>query len=302
MVLVHLLECLQRRFNLRLCIGHVHHGIRAESDREAQFVETWANGRQLEFQMTRLNLSAGPGLPDRARIARRRALQGQAIKLGAQWIALAHTATDQAETMLFHLARGAGLEGVAAISAHEQEWIRPILHLSRSDVRELADIFDCSYVDDPTNEDERNSRVMIRKSIMPELRKINPDADRAFVRAAEQAQDAEEALQNWAFEEFIRRSRPNGSWDIQAIESIPKAVRTRLIRRICLESGVDMSQLGYATVAGIDRAILAYSFAATPRANQSAHRIPRSWDLRPNCRFCLSCEGIVIRFCKSSNH
>ncbi len=148
-----LLLALRSSLALEITVGHVDHGLRRESADEARKVSALANQLGLAVRVTRIALAPGPGLPMRARVARREALVAQARELGATTIVLAHTATDQAETMLMHMVRGAGLDGLAAMPVHEHPWLRPLLELTRAQTRDLAEKLGFGFVDDPSNED-----------------------------------------------------------------------------------------------------------------------------------------------------
>src|SRR5690606_3440699 len=142
---------------------------------DARLVRDLAGDLGLPASVHRLALARGPGLPARARQARQRALVEVARSVGANVIALGHTATDQAETVLLHLCRGtgpAGLGGMRPIrpwlaSATESEaasgvlW-RPLLHLDREQTRALARAMALPFVDDPTNLDPSHPRVRVR--------------------------------------------------------------------------------------------------------------------------------------------
>jgi tRNA(Ile)-lysidine synthase len=219
--LLGLLCLLAPRERWRLSVGHVDHGLRPTSADEAALVQRLAAARGLACEVERLALAHGPGLPARARQARRAALREQARRQGAAFVALGHTATDQAETMLLHLARGAGLPGLAAMAAHEPwdegvavdplgprgGWLRPLLALDRAQTRALAERLGLPFVDDPTNLDHRHPRVRMRHEILPVLRQLNPQVEAALARTSAHARQAEDALQQWVDHELGARRR-----------------------------------------------------------------------------------------------
>lgn len=302
MALLGLLGLLAPREGLRLSVGHVDHGLRSASAAEAAMVHAVATARGLPFEVDRLQLTRGPGLPARARQARRSALREQARRQDAAFIALGHTATDQAETMLLHLARGAGLPGLAAMAEHDPweagspgGWLRPLLALDRAETRALALRLELPFVDDPTNDDHSHPRVRMRHEVLPVLRALNPQAEAALARTAELARQADDALQAWAAHELRgRRSgaaeatapaaaqgsarvlgvRPVTSaarWSTVGLEQLPKAVRTRMVRAVCHAAGAPEDALTAQTLASIDDAL------ACPGPS-------RSWDLHPFLR------------------
>jgi len=256
--LLGLLLRLRASMGVRLAVGHVDHGLREASAAEGQAVAAVAARYGLEFRGVRLELARGPGIPARARERRRAALQMIAAELACDAIALGHTATDQAETMLLHLTRGAGLEGLAAMSALEPgdplPWVRPVLHLTRAQTRELAARMGLGFVDDPTNEDVGHPRVAVRSGVLPVLRGFRPGAELAMAAAAEHARDAQDAVMWVVKRELLERRLPDG-WSLRNFRALPVAIRTAWLRAVCAAEGVDMSSLGRRTIASIDRSL-----------------------------------------------
>jgi tRNA(Ile)-lysidine synthase len=278
---------------LELHVGHVDHGLRAASADEAAHVAALAARLGLPLQATRLALAPGPGLALRAREARRAALRAQADACGATAIALAHTRTDQAETLLMHAVRGAGLAGVAAMAAWEPPWLRPLLGVSRAEARALCGRLGLGFVDDPSNVDPVHPRVRMREQVLPALRRENPRVEAALAALADQAADAEAALDAWAASEVEARRRGPDTWAIEGLADLPRAVRTRVLRRIC---GLLGAEPGHAAIAAVDRAIAeraASSRAPSPGAASPA-RAPRAWDLRPGLRLRLDRRGLHL--------
>ncbi len=278
---------------LELTVGHVDHGIREDSGRDAEHVAGLAAGLGLRSRVTRLELAAGAGLPARAREARRAALR---VMAEGRVVVLAHTQTDQAETLLMHATRGAGLEGVAAMAAWDPPWLRPLLGVSRAETRALCGRLGLGFVDDPSNRDRRHPRVRVREELLPVLREQNPRVEAALAALATQAAEAEVALAVWAARDEVARRRGPGRWAIEGLATLPRAVRTRVIRLLCAAGGVDMGTLGHAAIASIDRALCARAEAvnAPDAGAASSARAPRWWHLRPRLRLCLDREGLQI--------
>ncbi len=279
---------------LDLTVGTIDHGLRPGSADEAAQVATMAAGLGLPLRTSRLALAPGAGLPARAREARRAALQEMAGPGVA--IVLGHTRTDQAETVLMHATRGAGLDGLAAMPAWDPPWLRPLLGLGRETTRALCGQLGLAFVDDPTNLDLRHPRVRVREQLLPGLRQDNPQVEAALAALAEQAADAEAALAAWAFSEETGRRQGQGHWAADGLAGLPRAVRTRVLRRICELGGVDMGALGHTAIASVDRALCGREAAATAQDAGAASpaRAPRSWDLRPGLRLRLDRGGLRL--------
>jgi tRNA(Ile)-lysidine synthase len=293
-----LLLALRSSLKLEIAVGHVDHGLRPESVDEAAKVAALAEQLGLAWRCTRLSLAPGPGLPERAREARRAALIEQARELGAATIVLAHTATDQAETMLMHLARGAGLDGLAAMPVHAHPWLRPLLDLTRAETRDLAERLGLGFVDDPGNDDPRHFRVWLRTQVLPGLRERNPEVDRALVGLARQAREAEEALEEWAASEIESRRDPaeSGRWMLADFDRLPRALRTRVLRRIAALEGVDLEQLRRRTLDELEAAALAVAQADRRRRSSPgfASPPPKGWDLAPKLRVVIDRNGVRV--------
>lgn len=258
--LLGLLHLLAGSDRIELGVGHVDHRLRPESAREAQSVRELGARLGLRVEVTALDLTRGPGLPARARDARRAALVAGAKAFGAHAIALGHTATDQAETVLLNLCRGASLPGLAAMGAIDRDasgtWVRPLLQLRRADVRTLCERLELPFVDDPTNDDLAHPRVVIRREVLPALCRLREGAELAIAATAEAAREGLEAIDVVVRSELAARRDAEGRIALHRIESVPRAVRTRMLREVCLAAGVDADAIGRRTIADIDRAVL----------------------------------------------
>lgn len=310
-----LLHAIAARDGLRLSVGHVDHGLRPESADEARLVVALAGDLDLPVLVSQLRLEPGPGLPARARDARRAALRAQATEQGAAVIALGHTATDQAETVLLHLVRGAGLPGLAAMSSLDPwsdgdgAWLRPLLDLERGRTRALAEHLRLPFCDDPTNDDHRHPRVRMRHEVLAALRELNPRVEQAMARTSVHAREAEEALGSWVDAELDCRRLPpahesgaaddaglgadpstsppaapvtsRARWSTEGMEQLPVAVRKRIIRRICRDAGSPDDALSARTLDSVDDAL--------GRPGPA-----RAWDLHPRLRLHITTQHLWI--------
>jgi len=293
LALLGLMGLLARGLEVDLAVAHVDHGLRAESSAEGAEVAAIAAQRGLPMFQRRLELAPGAGLADRARNARRSALREMSQESGSSLIALGHTATDQVETVLMHILRGAGLDGLAGMPAVDRPWIRPLLGLRREETAQLAARLDFSPVDDPTNHDPRHLRVELREVILPRLRLRNPAIERSIAGLARHAADADEALRGWSTaEEVARRLAPEKGrlrWRTEGLADLPRAIRSRVFLRIALQAGADAQELSERVIMGLDRALLAREAA---RGTHGAALRPHSWDLHPRVRVGIDGGGL----------
>jgi tRNA(Ile)-lysidine synthase len=164
---------------LALHVAHVDHGLRDGSAAEAAQVAAAAAERGLPFTALAADVAPrGSSLQDRARDARRAALGGLAREVGATAIALAHTADDQAETVLMRALTGATPRALAAMADRTGPLARPLLRVWREDVVAYCAALGLVTLDDPSNADPRFLRSRVRHELIPALEAVFPAARR----------------------------------------------------------------------------------------------------------------------------
>jgi len=180
-----------------LAVGHVNHGLRGvESEGDAAFVQALADQWALPACIESAVVSDARNVEAAARCARYKCLTACARSLGLKTIATAHTADDQAETVLLRLLRGTGIAGLAGIPASrrldELTVVRPLLRLRRSVVRDYLQQIGQLARDDTSNADRRFTRNRIRHDLMPLLvRDYQPRLVPQINRLARLASEAE---------------------------------------------------------------------------------------------------------------
>ena len=186
-----LLDDLRRNGGPPLAAVTVDHGLRPEAAAEAAMVAQLC--ARLGLPHDTLRWTEGPGsgnLMDQARRARRRLIAKWARGRGIARVALAHTADDQAETVVMRLARGSGVDGLAAMAPATQAegilWLRPLLDIRRSDLRDLLTARGQGWAEDPTNDDPVFDRTMVRRALVG-LEGLGLTVDRLTATAHRQA-------------------------------------------------------------------------------------------------------------------
>ena len=202
LALLHALHCLRDSHRLSLSVAHVDHGLRTTSAQDADFVRERAAALDLPCIVIAVDV---PRRPDcsfseaAARDARYRALTSVAAQTGASVVATGHTADDQAETVLLHAVRGAGLTGLRAMSILSDAPIddgagirlfRPLLGLRRTETQAYCRELGLSPLQDETNDDARIPRNLVRLKVVPLLERLNPQAVAALARLANTADGA----------------------------------------------------------------------------------------------------------------
>ncbi len=219
-------------------LAHLHHHIRgAPADEDAAFCRALAARAGVAAAIGDADV---PALAGRERlsieVAGRKARQeffGEALaSLGAHRIGVAHTRDDQAETVLLRLVRGAGPAGLAGIAPRRDHLVRPLLELTRTELRDYLESIGESWREDATNQDRAIPRNRIRHDILPLLRELNPRADAALARTANILRsDAElfEALANEAGRRCVRTIDDGRvAIDADGLAGLPRALARRV--------------------------------------------------------------------------
>jgi len=158
------------RLGLELAVVTVDHGLRAGAADEARFVVGLAARLGVSAEVVRVDVTArarrdGRGISDAARQERLEALERERMRRGAAWIALGHTRTDQAETLLLRLERGAGLDGLGCMAPRRGALVRPLLWAGRDEIRAHLAARGLEHVEDPSNADRRFARAVVRQDL-----------------------------------------------------------------------------------------------------------------------------------------
>lgn len=173
-------------------LAHLHHHIRgAAADGDARFCEQLAARTGVRAlvghaDVPALAREAGQSIEVAGRDARQRFYQEARVALDAACVALAHTRDDQAETVLLRLVRGAGPAGLSGIAPRRGPLVRPVLALTREELRGYLASIGEAWCEDATNADRENPRNRMRHDVLPALRAaFNPQVDAALARTAD---------------------------------------------------------------------------------------------------------------------
>lgn len=153
--------------NTELVVAHFDHGIRQDSARDRQFVETLAHSYGLPFEYAEGNLGLATN-EDTARQARYAFLKDIKRKTNATVIVTAHHEDDVLETMVLNLMRGTGRKGLSSLASTD-DVMRPLLHYKKSELVNYAKDHGLAWQEDRTNNDERILRNWVRKNVISKL-------------------------------------------------------------------------------------------------------------------------------------
>lgn len=227
----------------RLVAVTVDHGLRKESKREAKAVERLAHKLGIEHRTLEwTGRKPKTGLQEAARLARYRLLSRAAREAGASHVLTAHTLDDQAETVLFRMARGSGISGLAGMyfysgvpvaEGRDVGLLRPLLNIPKSRLIATLKAGRIPYASDPTNRDPRFARPRLRE-LMPVLAREGLTPSR-LAAMARRAQRVEETLSQ-VVAAAARRIAP-GPWpsegpvamDAESFAGLPREIAIRLL-------------------------------------------------------------------------
>ena len=224
--LVFALYLLKDKMQIQLSAAHFNHHLRAEeSDRDEAFVRDFCRRYDIPLTVGHGTIVPGKkGLEAAARDARYAFLRSLPGK-----IATAHTADDNAETVLMHLVRGTGLKGLGGIAPVNGNVIRPMLNVTRQEVESFCAEWCLSYVTDSSNEGDDFLRNRLRHHVLPLLRQENPAfGENTSAMALRLRQD----------EEFLTRQARMETMDVEALRKMHPALRSRALEAFLKQSGV----------------------------------------------------------------
>lgn len=227
MALLWAMYLMKDTLEIDLCAAHYNHHLRgAESDRDEAFVREFCEGYGIPIILGGGQVTAGAkGLEAAARDARYGFLRGLPGK-----IATAHTADDNAETVLMHLVRGTGLKGLGGISPVDARVIRPMLDVTRDEVVAFLTEYSISYIEDSSNSEDAFLRNRLRHHVMPLLRQENPSLSRNLSKMALRLRQDEAAL-----DEVVQKEKTER---VSVLRTMAPGIRSRVLSRMLVDAGV----------------------------------------------------------------
>jgi tRNA(Ile)-lysidine synthase len=235
------LHALSNELGISLHVAHLDHMFRGrESADEALFVANLAKRLGLPSTIESVDAAAlcrerGLSVQAGAREARYAFLSRAAEMIGASRIATGHTATDQAETVLLRLLRGAGSAGLAGIPPVRGRFIRPLIETTREQVLEHLAQSRLAFVTDPSNTKPLYTRNRIRLELIPILKQFNPRIVEALAAEAALLKDEGEALDlivETAYQAITEKRGDGFAVQREAFLALHRAIQRRLLRRL----------------------------------------------------------------------
>lgn len=197
------------------------------------------------------------GLESGARDARYTALHKIADQRGAIQIYLGHTRDDQAESVLLGLARGSGARSLSGMAAVNGKIIRPLLSVTRELTEQACKDLGLDAWNDPHNFNTEFSRVRVRTQVLPVMEKaIGPGIAEALARTASLLRDDADALDQLT--DRTAQGHDLSSLEIEFLAGLPKAIRTRLIRRAIYAQGAPVGSISADHVSAVEALVTSW--------------------------------------------
>lgn len=234
--------------DVRAC--HLNHGLRgADSDSDEAFCERLCEKLGVPLDVRRLDVNAlrekHESVEEAARRLRYDFFREVACSVGGV-VATAHTASDNAETVLFNLVRGTGASGLCGIPPVRRSEgltvIRPLIYCTRGEVEGYLSELGQDYVTDKSNLNVDYSRNRIRLNVIPELEKINPALSQSVSRMTKSLRADNSYLDELTCKALDGLKSGRG-WDAGGINALPEPLKTRAVRRILMLGGIEPSAL-----------------------------------------------------------
>jgi tRNA(Ile)-lysidine synthase len=207
---------------------HVDHGLREGSAADGERVAELSRELGLGYRRARVQVERRASLEAAAREARYAALEAIARELGDVCVLLAHTASDQAETVLMRMLRGAGVVGLAGIPFRRGRYLRPLLRVRRAEVEAYLEARGIEPVVDPRNAESIFLRNRVRHRHLPALAEENPRLEEALARLADAARGQREVL-DYAAGRLREQAQRPGGLDVAVLAAAPEAAAARAL-------------------------------------------------------------------------
>ncbi len=215
------------RLGADVSVLHVNYGLREGAAEDEAFVRDLCDQLGVPLAVERVQLGTEGNLQERARDAR----YALAESLTGGDFAAAHTASDQAETVLYRLAVSPGSRALHGMSPRRGRLVRPLLAVTREEVREYLRARGREWREDPSNADRRFARARVRHDVIEALRELSPAAERTIAETVRQLRDEAEVL-DAVVTEAVRELGGGPAVLLAALREHPPAVRRLVLRKL----------------------------------------------------------------------
>ncbi len=241
--LLHLLLSLRKELSLcEVTAVHINHGLRGEeAERDQRFVEELCARWSVPLTVHCCDVAALAseqriGVEEAGRAVRYEQFEMVAARING-YVATAHTASDNVETLLLHLCRGTGLHGLAGIPPVRGRIVRPLIDCTRGEIEAYCAENGLSYVTDSTNTDVAYARNRIRQLVVPQLKAINPQAESAITRLIGRAREWDVRLAQQTQETLRAAAAGEDTYHRKALVDLQPEVQAAALRHLLGEHG-----------------------------------------------------------------
>jgi len=225
------------RLDARVSVLHVNYGLREGADADEELVRSLCSrlGVPLFAESVDISASAAGNLQERARDAR----YALAERLAEGDYAAAHTASDQAETVLYRLAVSPGSRALQGMAPRRGRLVRPLLGVTREEVRSYLRSRDLEWREDPSNADRRFARARVRHDLLDALRSVGPAAERTIAETARQLREEADVL-DAAVDAALEELGGGPAVSASVLGRQLPAVRRLVLRRLAEQAGGEL--------------------------------------------------------------
>lgn len=232
-VLLDILNHLQKKLGIQLAIAHVNYGLRHEADGDNELVRDLAEKYGFPLFEKKVKLT-GSNIEEKARDIRYGFFNEVLEQEKMDKIAVAHHKNDLVETFFLNLSRGSGLTGLVSMKSKSRDLIRPLLFATRKEIEEYANNKKLKYVEDVTNKDLKLKRNLIRHKVIPEFEKMNPDFVQAIAHEIEDLREADKVISGITekhYKKIIKEAKGSASVSVQALTQPNPYLQSEILRK-----------------------------------------------------------------------
>ena len=235
--LFHFLVSLREKYKLKLVACHINHMLRgAEADRDENFARSLCEKNDVEFRLLKIDVAgiAQKNKESTEKCGRdiRYAFFAETAKECKGKIATAHTASDNAETVLFNMTRGCGIKGLCGIPPVRDNIIRPLIEVTRDDIERYCHENGYDFVNDSTNFTREYTRNKIRLDVVSVLKGINPSFETTMAALSDRMRKQAEHLYRCACD-VIAKARTENGYKADMLYACDEAVFAEAISILC---------------------------------------------------------------------
>jgi len=241
MTLLHILQKLKEKYNLKIYVAHINHMIRENAKIDEQYVENYCKEKDIPFYYLKVDI---PTLAKEKKMSeetcgrevRYNFFEEVREKEGAQSIAVAHNLNDNIETILLNEIRGCGLKGLTGMDFKYNKIIRPLLTIEKKDILVYNNELELHPCFDKTNEEEIYLRNKIRLSLIPYLQELNPNFVTNISRMRKILKDDNDFIEEYTNNIFNRvilnEDDSKIVFDFSLFMNEHDSIKNRIIRKI----------------------------------------------------------------------